>query len=48
MAGLERVRQYSLRPRSELYRLTCSAHDSAFAEFEPVFACVVATFETKA
>jgi hypothetical protein len=46
VAGLERVRQYSVPVGSDLYRLTCSAATTQFARYEPVFAHVAATFAT--
>lgn len=43
--GPERARQYSYAEGTGVYRLTCSAVASRFAQFEPVFAQLAATFE---
>lgn len=45
--GRERARQYSYATGSGVYRLTCTAGASRFADFEDVFAQVAATFETE-
>ncbi|MEO8680438.1 MAG: hypothetical protein ABI665_15405 [Vicinamibacterales bacterium] len=45
--GAERARQYSYAEGAGVYRLTCSAEASRFADFEPVFAQVAATFDTE-
>ena len=46
VAGPERVRQYSIPVGSDVYRLICSAATPQFADYEPVFAHVAATFAT--